>query len=357
MASWGYFDEESREYVITRPDTPRAWSNYLGSRLYGGIITNGAGGYSFTRSPAEGRILRHRYNSVPMDLPGRQFYVRDMETGDFWSAAWQATQKPLELSSCDTRFGPGYLIIRSAYAGIAMKSTYFIPLGAQFEYWHLGLTNSSDRVRRLRVFSFCEFTTEWNLINDTLNLQYTQYIGRAAFDRGSGLIAASSCANLPEDPDHFANRDQARHWWMAQCLAPVAGFDCDREAFIGPYGGFHNPAAVVRGECSGSDGFSDNTCGALCAEICLPPGASAGVLIMLGIGRAESAGRGTVASHGNLEAMQRELARLKAHWHGLLDTLHVETPDTAFDAMVNTWGAYNALMTFEWLRSCSLVYT
>jgi len=74
---FGYFDDPAREYVITRPDTPRAWSNYLGSRRYGAIITNNAGGYSFTRSPASGRFLRHRYNSVPMDLPGRQFYLRD----------------------------------------------------------------------------------------------------------------------------------------------------------------------------------------------------------------------------------------------------------------------------------------
>jgi len=73
---YGHFDDAAREYVITRPDTPRAWSNYLGSRRYGGIITNNAGGYSFTRSPASGRILRYRYNSVPMDMPGRQFYVR-----------------------------------------------------------------------------------------------------------------------------------------------------------------------------------------------------------------------------------------------------------------------------------------
>ena len=105
--NYGYFDAGSREYVITRPDTPRAWSNYLGSRKFGAIITAGAGGYSFTRSPAEGRILRHRYNSVPMDLPGRQFYIRDAGSGDFWSAAWQATAKPLDTYQTETRFGPG----------------------------------------------------------------------------------------------------------------------------------------------------------------------------------------------------------------------------------------------------------
>lgn len=352
---YGFFDDASREYVIERPDTPRAWSNYLGSRTYGGIITAGAGGYSFTRSPAEGRILRHRYNSVPMDLPGRQFYIRDQKSGDFWSAAWQATAKPLDAYRTQTRFGPGYATISSEYSAVAAESTYFIPLGQEFEYWRLRLTNSGEEPRQLRVFSFCEFTTEWNLVNDILNLQYTQYIGRAEFL--DGFVAASSCANLPSDPENFSNRDQSRHWWLTLRGARVTGHDCDREAFLGPYGDFRVPAAVVAGECSGSAGFSDNTCAALQCDLELAPGESAEILVMLGIGRAEIEGKQTAARLGSPEACAAELQKLKTHWHGLLDTISVQTPDPDFDSMVNTWGAYNALMTFEWSRSCSLVYT
>ncbi len=352
---YGYFDAIAREYVIERPDTPLAWSNYLGSRKYGGIITAGAGGYSFTRSPAEGRILRHRYNSIPMDLPGRQFYIRDVGSGDFWSAAWQATRKPLDRYKTETRFGPGYAAIQSEYSDIRSESTYFIPLDASFEYWRLRLTNTGSSERVLRVFAFCEFTTEWNLINDTLNLQYTQYIGRAEFR--DGFIAASSCAHLPEDPDNFANRDQSRHWWMTQCKAPVTGYDCDREAFIGNYGGFHAPDAVASGACSQSAGISDNTCGALQSDIRLAPDESADLLILLGTGQAATEGKIAAMTFGSIKSFDSELSRIKTHWHGLLDTLQVRTPDPDFDNMVNVWGAYNALMTFEWSRSCSLVYT
>ncbi len=352
---YGYFDATAREYVIERPDTPRAWSNYLGSRKYGGIITAGAGGYSFTRSPAEGRILRHRYNSIPMDLPGRQFFIRDVGSGDFWSAAWQATRKPLDRYKTETRFGPGYAVIQSEYSDIRSESTYFIPLDASFEYWRLRLTNTGSSERVLRVFAFCEFTTEWNLINDTLNLQYTQYIGRAEFR--DGFIAASSCAHLPEDPGNFANRDQSRHWWMTQCLAPVTGYDCDREAFIGSYGGFHAPDAVAFGSCMQSVGNSDNTCGALQSDIRLAPGESADLLILLGTGQAATEGKIAAMTFGSIKSFDSELSRIKTHWHGLLDTLQVRTPDPDFDNMVNVWGAYNALMTFEWSRSCSLVYT
>jgi len=353
--NYGHFDASAREYVITRPDTPRVWSNYLGSRRYGGIITTGAGGYSFTRSPAEGRILRHRYNSVPADLPGRQFYLRDASTGDFWSAAWQATAKPLDTYAAETRFGPGYALITSTYSGIRSESLYFIPLDAEHEIWRLRVTNTGPATRTIDVFSFCEFTTEWNLVNDTLNLQYTQYIAEARWQ--DGFVAASSCGRLPEDPGNFANRDQSRHWWMTQRGGEILGHDCDREAFLGPYGGFHNPAAVVRGECSGSTGSSDNTCGAIRSRLTLPPGETAEVFVLLGIGRAESTGRDVAARYPGDSRIDTELAALKAHWHGLLSTVEVTTPDKAFDHMVNTWGAYNALMTFEWSRSCSLVYT
>ena len=353
--NYGHFDAKNREYIITRPDTPRAWSNYIGSRKYGGIITAGAGGYSFTRSPAEGRILRHRYNSIPMDLPGRQFYLRDAASGDFWSAAWQATAKPLNLYKTETRFGPGYATITSSYSGIRTESLYFVPLDAGHEIWRLRVTNTDSKARTLDVFSFCEFTTEWNLINDMLNLQYTQYIGEARWQ--DGIIAASSCSRLPEDAGNFANRDQSRHWWMTQSGGDIRGYDCDREVFIGAYGGFHNPEAVVRGTLSNSTGFSDNTCGAIHSRLTLAAGASTDVLVLLGIGRAEVVGKAVAARYSNPALVDKELTALKDHWHGLLESIDVSTPDPAFDHMVNTWGAYNALMTFEWSRSCSLVYT
>lgn len=352
---YGHFDDGAFEYAIDRPDTPRAWSNYLGSRKYGGIITHHAGGYSFTRSPAEGRILRHRYNSVPMDMPGRQFYLRDCASGDFWSAAWQPCAKPLDQFQTVTRFGPGYAIIESTYDSIRTEATYFIPLDAEFEVWHLKVSNTGSAPRELSVFSFCEFTTEWNLMNDLLNLQYTQYIGSANWENGA--IHASSCKHLPEDLGNFSNRDQSRHWWMTQSGGTIVGHDCDREAFIGSYGDFRAPAAVASGACTGSVGFSDNTCGAIQSSISLQPGESADIIVLLGIGKGQAPVENAKKLCGSPEGIASELSRLRAHWHGLLSSIQVKTPDADFDHMVNVWGAYNALMTFEWSRSCSLVYT
>jgi cellobiose phosphorylase len=351
---FGYFNDTAREYVITRPDTPRAWSNYLGSRRYGAIITNNAGGYSFTRSPAAGRFLRHRYNAVPMDMPGRQFYLRDADSGDFWSAAWQPVGKPLDEYRTTTRFGLGYAVIESEWRGIRSEATYFVPLDQDFEYWRLRVTNTGTAPRRLNVFSFCEFTTEWNLTQDMLNLQYTQYISEA--DWSDGFILASSCRRLPEDPANFANNDQSRWWWMTQIGGEVVGYDCDREKFLGVYRSFDRPEAVERGACGNSGHFSDNGCGAIQSDLELAPGATVEVLVLLGIGKTAQAKR-IRTRFGTAKACEREFAKLKRHWHGLVEALQVKTPDEDFDHMVNVWGAYNALMTFEWSRSCSLVYT
>lgn len=89
--NFGYFDDEKREYVITRPDTPAPWANYLGSPEYGALISNNAGGYSFARSGANGRILRYIFNQF--DQPGRYIYLRDNESKDYWSASWQPVGK------------------------------------------------------------------------------------------------------------------------------------------------------------------------------------------------------------------------------------------------------------------------
>ena len=201
---YGHFDNRAREYVVDRPDTPKSWINYSGSRLYGAIVTNNAGGYSFYRSPAEGRILRFRFNSIPADQPGRYFYLRDRDSGDVWSASWQPVGKPLDRYKSVCRFGTGYTVIASRYAGIETETTYFVPFEQTFEYWWLKVRNRSRRPRRLSVFSYAEMAAEWNIFNDTLNLQYVAYIAEAKGH--DGLIEVSSCARLKEDPEPLLSK-------------------------------------------------------------------------------------------------------------------------------------------------------
>jgi N,N'-diacetylchitobiose phosphorylase len=353
---FGYFDDDAKEYVITRPDTPQSWSNYLGSTEYGAIITNNAGGYGFYKSGAKGRFMRLRFNSIPMDQPGRYFYLRDNDSSDFWSASWQPVGKPLGEYQSTCRHGMGYSMIESRYAGINTETTYFVPLGQAFEYWRLKVSNESGRIRKLSIFSFCEFTNQWDTFQDQVNLQYSLFIIRGELLDGQMLRIAIQ-DNLTPKTEGFSLHDIARHNWMSLCGSPVIGFDTSREAFLGPYRGYHNPLAVERGACTGSRVYGDNACGSLQTELELAPGESREILVMLGIGDARSTGKKTLAEFGSLERAKLELQKLKQHWHKKLGSLIVDTPDEEFNHTVNVWGLYNALVAFNWSRSASLVYS
>ena len=352
---YGYFDAESKEYVITRPDTPRSWSNYLGSTEYGGIITNNAGGYAFYRSGARGRFLRLRFNSVPMDQPGRYIYLRDQENADYWSASWQPVGKPLDAFESTCRHGAAYTTISSRYAGITTESTYFVPLEQTFEYWRIRVTNEAERPRRLSVFTFCEFASQWDTVQDRVNLQYSMFIVRGS-QTPDGLLRIAIQDNLTREGGGSLDHDLAMHAWMALVGAEATGYDTSREAFLGPYRSYHNPLVVEKGRSTGSDAYGDNACGSLQTDLMLDPGECREFLVMLGIGDARSVGRRTVAEFGSLGRADMELEKLKSSWRAKLGSLTVKTPDEAFDHTVNVWGPYNGLVTYAWSRAASLVY-
>ncbi|MFN4244094.1 MAG: GH36-type glycosyl hydrolase domain-containing protein [Tepidisphaerales bacterium] len=349
---YGHFDDAAREYVITRPDTPRPWSNYLGSTTYGAIITNHAGGYSFYQSGATGRFLRLRFNAVPLDQPGRYFYLRDAETGDFWSASWQPVGKPLDQYRSVCRHGTAYTVISSEYAGIETESTYFVPVGATFEYWRLKVTNTSGRKRKLGVFTYCEFATEFSTQQDLVNLQYTLFIVQAKLEGNLLRVASNDHPGVTHPPAG----ERSHRCWMALVGAPIAAYDAARDAFIGVYGSYARPDALVRGRLSNTPAFGDTACGGLQVDLELDPGESRELLVLVGIGDARVEGKATLESYGTLEAATAELARLKHHWHSKLGAVTCQTPDENFDHMVNVWNAYNSLITFSWSRAASLVY-
>jgi N,N'-diacetylchitobiose phosphorylase len=348
---YGHFDDKAREYVITRPDTPRPWSNYLGSTEYGAIITNHAGGYSFYKSGATGRFLRMRFNSVPLDQPGRLFYLRDRDTGDFWSASWMPVAKPLNRFKSVCRHGTAYTTIASRYSGMATEALYFVPLGQTFEYWRLRVSNKTKRPRRISVFTYCEFANLWHTYQDLVNLQYSLFITRATLE--DGILGITCNPNFDFDGKDLTGCNRT---WMALTGAPLAGVETVRERFLGSYGGYAAPDVVVHGQCSNFLAEGDNVVGGQQADLELAPGETRELVVLLGLGTVGSHGRRTVAEFGNSERCAAEFAKLKAAWHAPLASLQVRTPDPEFDHMVNVWNAYNALITYAWSRSASLIY-
>lgn len=360
---YGHFDDEAREYVITRPDTPRSWSNYLGSRLYGGIITQGAGGYSFYKSGGTGRVLRFRFNGVPQDEPGRFLYLRDDADGDYWSASWQPVGKPLrgttegddagETQAATVRHGLGYSIFDSEYRGIHSEATFFIPKDQAFEYWSVKVTNTTDAPRTISLFSYAELANEWNYRQDLENLQYSQYVVVATYaDR---MISRRN-----------STRTAWKELWFGMTGADVASFDTDRDVFLGDYRTQSAPIAVERGECSGSQTVGDNSCASLHARLELAPGETRHVIYMLGIGSPDSEwddgdgvihrpGREIAAEYGTPERVEAELAAIRDEWRDFLSPLQVQTPDNEMNSMINVWHAYQTHMTFNWSRGVSLI--
>ena len=177
---YGYFDDQHREYVITRPDTPEPWANYLGSPDYGALISNNAGGYSFAKSGANGRILRYVFNQF--DQPGRYLYLRDNETRDYWSASWQPVGKDLKEYRSECRHGTGYTKLGADYRGIHSQATYYVPLDKTYEVWELTVRNDSPVRRSLTLTGYAEFTNNGNYEQDQVNLQYSRFITRTLFE-------------------------------------------------------------------------------------------------------------------------------------------------------------------------------
>ncbi len=346
---YGYFDEEKREYVITRPDTPAPWANYLGSPAYGAIISNNAGGYSFEKSGANGRIIRYIFNQF--DRPGRYIYLRDNDTADYWSASWQPVGKPLDTYKSECRHGTGYTDIKAEYTGISSSALYYVPENKTYEVWRLKVKNNDSKVRRLSVFGYCEFTNECNYEQDQVNLQYTQFITKTFFKEDKIV----QCINefVSGGPYHG---DPMKTRFFGLAGNPVASYCGDKESFIGSYHDYGNPVSVEQGKCPNILNYNSNGCGALSTDIVLQPGEEKDIAFILGMKLIPEAEK-IMASYTDVtKTVEKEVNELITGWHSELDHLKVKTPSETFNEMVNTWNAYQCFMTFTWSRAASFTY-
>src|SRR3989339_1402784 len=304
---FGYFDDKNKEYVIERPDTPRSWSNYLGSTEYGAIITNNAGGYSFYKSAAQGRFTRLRFNVIPMDQPGRYFYIHDKESKKFWSASWQPVGKSLKKYKSECRHGTAYTKISSEYSSIKTETLYFVPLGKTYECWQLKITNTGKKKRKLSVFTYVEYANNWNLSQDMINLQYSQYILK--MNVVDNIIDHGTNVYMPKRQDHFEDDGQGRHTFLAIAGADVKGFDTDREVFLGPYRTYADPIVVEKGKCKNSLAVGDNGCGVLQVDVDLKDGESKELIVLMGIGPADDEGKTAVQELGKPGKVRKEFKK------------------------------------------------
>ena len=347
--TYGHFDDAAREYVITDPATPWPWINYLGSEDFFALISNTAGGYCFCRDAKFRRILRYRYNGVPMDDGGRYFYIRE-EDGSVWNPGWKPCKTPLDAYEC--RHGMGYTRIRGERKGLRADVLFFVPPGRRCEVHKLTLTNDGKTARDFRLFSFVEWCL-WNAATDMENFQRNLSTGEVEIE-GSTLYHKTE---YRERRDHYA---------FYGVNAPVDGFDTDRESFIGMYNGFDAPQNVLAGQASNSVAHGWSPIASHFFRLHLEPGESRTLIFVLGYvenpADAKFAADGTIdktRAHELLAAFDSEakvdasFAALNRYWDDLLGRFQVESGCPELDRMVNIWNQYQCMVTFNMSRSAS----
>ena len=350
---YGYFDDTNREYVIERPDTPAPWVNYLGSPEYGAIISNNAGGYSFAKSGANGRILRYVFNQF--DQPGRYLYIRDNDTKDYWSASWQPVGKALARYESRCCHGLGYTKMTALYDGIFSEAVYYVPLGKTHEVWALTVTNRSDRPRSLTLTGYAEFTSHSNYEQDQVNLQYSLFITKTLFEKNR--IMQQIHNNLDKQPaGKLIDGKCTVNRFFALAGETVSSYCGDREHFLGRYHGYGNPQGVLSGNLGNMTSYNENSCGALSCTVELAPAESKTIAFLLGMKPSDEAAAVIGQYDHPADMLMQETAALKQSWDEKLSHLHVNTPSPEFNTMINIWNAYNCFMTFIWSRAASFIY-
>ncbi|MGA2747431.1 MAG: glycosyl hydrolase family 65 protein [Verrucomicrobiota bacterium] len=349
---YGYFDDKKREYVITEPKTPLPWINYLGCEAYFGIISNTAGGYSFYRDARMRRLTRYRYNNAPFDVGGRYIYIRDNESEEFWSPSWQPTRGELEHYEC--RHGMGYTIIGSEHKKIQASTCYFVPLGQTLEIWKLRVTNGRRRGAKLSIFSSVEFCL-WDAQDDATNFQRNFSTGQVEVEEG--VIYHKT-----------EYRERRNHFAYFACSEELAGFDTQRDTFLGAYEGWDNPAAVRRGKSFNSIAHGWAPHGSHHVKLNLKPGESREIIFVLGYHenpvkeKFDPANSQTINKKSVRPVIDKYLdgvevaaafEALRVYWDQLLGVCQVQCPDTHARRMVNIWNAYQCMATFNMSRSAS----
>jgi len=349
---YGHFDDKNREYVITRPETPMPWTNYLGCEAYFGIISNTAGGYSYYRDARLRRLTRYRYNNAPFDYGGRYLYLRDNDTAEFWSPSWQPTRTQLDQYEC--RHGLGYSTIGAIRQGIEARTTYFVPLGQTLEVWKCVVTNHRKTTAKLSLFSSIEFCL-WDAQDDTTNFQRN-------FSTGQVEVVDGVIYHKTE------YRERRNHFAYFACSEKLAGYDTQRDVFLGKYTSWDQPAAVVRGKSFNSVAHGWSPHGSHHVKLTLKPGETREVIFVLGYHenpvdqKFDPADSQTlnkrfvqpvIKQFLNPKKVAAAFEELRTFWDGLLGVYQVKSPDLHANRMANIWNAYQCMATFNMSRSAS----
>ncbi|KAA6301117.1 MAG: Cellobiose phosphorylase [Candidatus Ordinivivax streblomastigis] len=354
---YGHFDDRQREFVITNPRTPFPWINYLGTEDFFSLISHTAGGYSFCKDAKFRRITRYRYNGVPMDNGGKYFYIND--NGTVWNPGWKPCKT--ELDSYECRHGMNYTLIKGAKNGIEAETLYFVPLKTRAEVQKVSLRNTTDKVRKIKLFSFVEWCL-WNAALDMENFQRNLSTGEVEVE--TQCIASLQQHSVIYHKTEY--RERRNHYAYYSVNAPVKGFETDRETFLGMYNGFDEPQAVTNGTTQDSIAHGWSPVASHYIEMELKPGEQKEFVFVLGYVENEEDDKWTplqtinkkkahaaITRFDTVEKVDEAFAELKAYWNKLLGNYVLQSDNDKLNRMVNIWNQYQCMITFCFSRSAS----
>jgi cellobiose phosphorylase len=347
---YGYYTEDNREFVITDPRTPRPWFNYMWNSQYAGLISHTGGGFSFLESPRDNRISRMRYNCLPWDRPGRYVMVKDTATGKYWSLSWSPTIN-LDYDFYECRHGQGYTKITTEINGIRGEITYFVPTDTNAEIWRVKLTELSGQARDLEVYSFLELLMG-NALNDQINQPNDKHFTDIHFDKDlQALVATRRYWVLNKGVSvKQPNIDWKYQIYFSQSL-PIAGFDSSLDTFIGRWRSEANPVAVETGVMQNTEITAGDPVVALQSKISLAANGSIDFAVVLEIVPKEIPPTPLVKGGNIVKIVDSKFLQLKQKWDQHLSCVQVQTPDAAFNAMLNVWNQYQSAVTFDMARN------
>lgn len=335
---YGYFDNENREYVIDKVDLPTSWTNYLGVEDTCVVINHTAGGYMFYKTPEYHRVTRFRGNAVPMDRPGHYVYIRDDQSGDYWSISWQPVGKPLDQAKYECRHGLSYTKYSCEYSNIKAEQILSVPIGDDLELWDVKIKNEDSKKRELSVYSYCEFSFH-HIDMDNRNFQMSLYAAGSSYE--DGII------------EHDLFYEEFGYQYFTANFEPD-GFDCLRDKFIGSYRTEDNPIGVEKGELSGSFEKGSNHCGSLQKTLILEPGEEVRLVFLLGEGKREQ-GKIMRKKYQDFTNVDKVYENLKAYWNKKLHKLQIQTPNEGMNTLINTWTLYQAEINVMFSRFASFI--
>ena len=342
ISRYGHFDPARREYVITRPDTPQAWYNYITNGSFTGFVSQTGGGTCFAGDPLERRLLRTHLHGRPADQPGRWVYVRDRDSGRFHSATWAPVYTPLRRFKYECRVGTGYTTIEAECDKIRTSITYFVGPDAAAEIWRLTVTNADRRRRKLDIFPYAEIFF-WSL------------------ERDNNLDSAAKCTDVLVAERAIVHRsyydwgERRGGWkrqfgWFAAGEAP-ASMDTNIEAFVGVHRGYDAPLAVEAGQCSNFFNRGGEPVAAMQIPLTLRPGESREMVFAVGYSDSEAQAKRDARRVATVSFADRQLAKVRKGWQRYLAHFQAETGEPTFDVPFNTFSPYQSGVTFICSRS------